>query len=571
MSARIALIVANGEFQDPKLNELVKSSTDAEALAKVLGDPKIGGFEVTTLVDEKAQVLRRQIARLYKGRKRNDLLVLYYSGHGIKDEQSGELYLAAKDTETDIPSAASIEAAWVERQLDKSNSRRKVVILDCCYAGAFPRGAKAITGGTAGTQDAFAGSGYGRVILTASNAVQVALEGDRVLGEARPSVFTHHLVEGLRTGEADRDSNGEISLDELYTYAYEKVGMSGESEQTPQKWAQKVEGRITIAQNPHPVIKPTPLRADVQESIADPRPFVRNAAVDELAREVRGKDLGVALAALQALQGMTEDDSRSVSSSAAHALEKIGEAPDLDPRLGEVIGIQGPPEPEKPPEPSPRARREAEIAHERGQKLMNQRKYGAARRFLDLAIKYNPGKAQYFADRGSLHLRRDDLKGAIADLSRAIDLEPHNSELLYRRSVVYGRKEKHRLAIDDLDRAIELHPRRSYYYLDRGKNYHEAGKGDLALADFDQGIRLDPSNGECYYSRGKTYLSSKQDARQAILDFTEAIERSRGNAKYYRGRGLARETLGHIVAARSDLKRAADLGDRRAEIALTKL
>lgn len=571
MPARIALIVANGEFRDSNLSKLVKPSGDAKALAEVLGDSELGDFQVTTLVDKTAQVLRSQIARLYKGRKRGDLLLLYYSGHGIRDEQSGELYLATNDTELEIPSAASIEAAWVRRLLDKCDSSRKVVILDCCHAGAFPEGAKAMTGGSAGTYDAFKGSGFGRVILTASNAIEYALEGDAVRGKARPSVFTRHLVEGLRTGKADRDNDGKISLDELYSYVNEKVKTSGESGQTPQKWSQKVEGEITLAKNPHPVIKPAELGADLQESIADSRHFVRKAAVDELAREVRGKDLGVALAALQALQGMTEDDSRSVSSSAAHALEKISEAPDLDPRLGEVIGIQGPPEPEKPPEISRRALREAMIAHRRGQQHMNRRDYTEARPFYDLAIKYDPGEAQYYSDRGSLRLRVGDVKGAIADLSSAIRLEPENPKLRYRRSVLYGRREEHRLAIDDLEHAIKLRPSRSDYYLERGKNYYGAGKGDLALADFEEAIRLDPSNGECYYGRGKTYLWSKQDARQAILDFTKAIKRSRGTAKYYRGRGLARKKLGHIEAARNDLKRASDLGDSEARKALTTL
>jgi formylglycine-generating enzyme required for sulfatase activity/uncharacterized caspase-like protein len=250
MSDRLALIIANSEFDDPKLSRLKTPGRDAEALAQVLEDPAIGGFnEVMLLVDETEPVVRRRIARLYHRRKRGDLLLLYYSGHGIRDERSGELYLATRDTEMDIASATALGAAFVRGQIDKSDSRRKVVVLDCCHSGAFAK-AKAALGSSAGTREAFAGNGYSRVILTGSNALEFAWEGDKLLGEAETSVFTHFLVESLRTSAADLNGDGQISLDELYEYVYEQVVASGRSKQTPQKWAQKVEGRIIIARRP---------------------------------------------------------------------------------------------------------------------------------------------------------------------------------------------------------------------------------------------------------------------------------------------------------------------------------
>jgi len=262
MSDRLALIIANSEYNDPKLARLVTPSHDAEALAKVLGDPAIGGFEVTLLVNQAQRVVLEAIACLYQYKRKGDLLLLYYSGHGIKDEY-GTLYLAVKDTKTDIVSATAISAAFVRDQLDKSSSQRKVVVLDCCHSGAFA-GTKAL-GSSVGTREAFAGSGYGRVILTASNAVEFAWEGDQLLGEAETSVFTRFLVEGLQTGVADRDGDGMISLDELYDYAYEQVITSGRFKQTPQKWAQKVEGQIIIARNPRPMVKPAELLRETDD------------------------------------------------------------------------------------------------------------------------------------------------------------------------------------------------------------------------------------------------------------------------------------------------------------------
>ena len=58
------------------------------------------------------------------------------------------------------------------------------------------------------------GGGRGRAVITASNAMEYAFEGDRLADDQhrRPSVFTGTLVEGLATGDADRDEDGLVSL-----------------------------------------------------------------------------------------------------------------------------------------------------------------------------------------------------------------------------------------------------------------------------------------------------------------------------------------------------------------------
>jgi formylglycine-generating enzyme required for sulfatase activity len=323
MSDRFALIIANSEFDDdPKLSQLVAPSRDAEALAEILSDPNIGGFEVTLRVNETMKVVRREIARLYQRRKKSDLLLLYYSGHGIKDDY-GDLYLAVRDTEIDIVGATAIDAAFVRDQLDKSGSQRKVVILDCCHSGAFARGgAKAALGSSVGTQEAFAGRGYGRVILTASNAVEYAWEGDRLLGEAeKTSVFTHFLVEGLQTGAADRNGDGRISLDELYDHVYEQVITSGRSKQTPQKWAQKVEGEIIIAHSPAPPAPKASLPDWITEALASSAYSARLAAVGELDRLSQGEHQALAAVARAELERLSrEDENPTVRGAASGAL-----------------------------------------------------------------------------------------------------------------------------------------------------------------------------------------------------------------------------------------------------------
>ncbi len=328
MPERFALIIANSQFSDPKLARLVAPNKDAEMLKRVLEDPKIGRFHVTLLVDAPYTEIRREIARLYEGKTRSDLLLLYYSGHGIKDD-AGDLYLTTKETQTDLISALSIEADFVRARLEKSNSQRKVIILDCCHSGAFMRGSKGkpVIGDNVDTQAAFAGSGYGWGILTASNAIEYAWEDNTLPVEVRASVFTRFLVEGLQSGAADLNHDGEVSLQELYNYIHEQVRTSAGAKQTPLMW-QKAEGQIIIAQNPHPVVEAAiALPQELQQAIDNPLAGVRAGAVIELQRLLQSPNTSLTDLARAALTHLTNDDSRSVSQAATAALGSGASAP----------------------------------------------------------------------------------------------------------------------------------------------------------------------------------------------------------------------------------------------------
>jgi hypothetical protein len=238
---RFALIVASSRYDDPVLRRLEAPAYDAKALAGVLGDPLIGNFDVKTLVDEPASKAMQEIETFFDGNRREDLMLLYFSGHGILDESS-RLYFATVDTRVARPRSTAVPAAFVNDLMSESRSRRQVLVLDCCNSGAFARGAKA--GASLGTKERL--EGRGRVVITASDALQYAFEGERVEGEGIRSVFTGALVEGLRTGEADLDGDGYVSLDELYEFVYGRV-VDESPRQRPGKWAYAVEGQIFVA------------------------------------------------------------------------------------------------------------------------------------------------------------------------------------------------------------------------------------------------------------------------------------------------------------------------------------
>src|ERR1700722_6526933 len=250
---RNALIVASEQYTDPGLRRLRAPASDARALAAVLSDPAVGGFEVRTLLNEPAHVVNLAVEEFFADRQPADLLLMHFSGHGIKD-QDGELYFAASNTVLGRLGATAVAAEFVNRRMTRSRSRRVVLLLDCCCAGAFERGRVARSGPELGIEQQL--GGRGRAVITASSAMEYAFEAGELTGEfaaitpAPPSVFTSALVQGLQTGDADRDQDGLIGLDELYEYVYDQVRAVTPS-QTPGKWTFGMEGELYIARRGH--------------------------------------------------------------------------------------------------------------------------------------------------------------------------------------------------------------------------------------------------------------------------------------------------------------------------------
>jgi len=322
MARRRALLIGTERYEDTAFASLRAPQVDLDGLREVLSAPEICGFDsVDVLLDGSFGDVQLAVTRFFSEAGRDDLLLLYFSGHGVVDAY-GRLYLCLHNSLKALLSGTALRASAVCEEMDTCRSQRQVVILDCCHAGAFIRGSKnGGLGESAGTMVAFEGNGRGRIVLAASDATQFAFEGDRIIGHARASLFTHFLVEGLRTGQADTDGSGTITVDELFEYAYAKV-VQAEPGQTPEKWTYKQRGDVVLAQNPNPKALPALIDAGIIESIAPGKPpAVRQAAVRELARYLADPRPGVVLAAHELLTALREDDSRSIASLVLEVLE----------------------------------------------------------------------------------------------------------------------------------------------------------------------------------------------------------------------------------------------------------
>jgi WD40 repeat protein len=308
------LVVATGTYTDPGLNRLRAPARDADDLAQVLADPGIGGFTVTTVIDQPAHQVKLAIEDFVDGRGTGDLLLVYLSCHGLLDARR-RLYFATTNTRKDRLGATGVEAAWVLDQLEHCRARRQVLILDSCFSGAFAHGAKGEA--DLGLQDRFLGQGRGRVVLTASTATEYSFEGEPTdAATTTGSVFTAALTQGLRSGAADTDHDGYVSVDDAYAYVFDQVQAAGAA-QTPQRWLYGAEGTILLARNPAgPTIIPAPLPESLRAGLDSPHPGIRIGAVTELGEWLTSGDPARTATARQHLQEVADTDIPRVADTA---------------------------------------------------------------------------------------------------------------------------------------------------------------------------------------------------------------------------------------------------------------
>jgi signal transduction histidine kinase len=310
-------VIATTTYADESLRQLRAPAQDATEFAAVLADPAIGGFTVAKLIDRTAQEIRMGVVDFLSGRGVDELLVLYLSCHGIRDKR-GRLYFAATDSRKSHLSATGIESNWLLDQLYECRARRQVVILDCCFSGAFGDPTK---GEADMSLDRRFGQGRGRAVLTASRAEEYSFEGEPLPGATiAGSVFTTGMVQGLRTGEADTDRDGYISVEDAHDYAYDYVRAQGVA-QTPQRWSYEAEGKIWLARSPAgAIVTPVPLPEAVRFGLDSPHPEIRLGAV-KILDEWLGSDVPAQrLAAREELRKIAETEVPRIAAVARELL-----------------------------------------------------------------------------------------------------------------------------------------------------------------------------------------------------------------------------------------------------------
>ena len=284
--AKIALLIGISEYGGG-LPSLPGTQQDIQSMQHVLESPKVGNFDhVQVLPNPNRTTMELEIEKLFsENRDRDDLILLYFSGHGVKDN-NGALYLATtitkKNPQGRILTSTAVSSVALQDYMGKSRSKRQVVILDCCFSGAFAKDMKAKGAGEAIDIKAQLG-GEGRAVLTSSTATQESYE------EGGESIYTRYLVQGLETGAADQNDDGKVTVDELHEYAKEKVQEAAPS-MRPEIYAVREGYKIVMALSPQGNPKLT-YRKEFNERAKKKQG--RLSDIDQLALGYLGQELGL--------------------------------------------------------------------------------------------------------------------------------------------------------------------------------------------------------------------------------------------------------------------------------------
>jgi Caspase domain len=220
--AKIALMIGISEYGSG-LNSLPNTIKDIEAMEQVFQPLEKAGFdEVKCLANPNPPMMREAIETLFANRHKNDLVVLFFSGYLVQDNQ-GKLYLSTsvtcKTSKTELIRVSTIPATFVQDIINNSECQQAVLILDCCLEDMSLEETTQNNHHSLDLKTELGGEG--RVILSCLNSNQQFSEQENI--DINNSVYTSYLIEGMRTGLADLDNDGWIAVHELHQYASNKL------------------------------------------------------------------------------------------------------------------------------------------------------------------------------------------------------------------------------------------------------------------------------------------------------------------------------------------------------------
>lgn len=271
-----ALLIGVDQNARPRL-ALPVVARDVAALAAVLTDPQVCAYppaQVETLTgpavtrDGIFDALDRLRARIDADTSGDATAVVYYSGHGWRDERNGapEHYLIPYDIDPDRPHRSALSAREFAREIANLAPRRLLVLLDCCHAhgmGAkeLPQPAPLLPADTAfpiellrdgaqaqaipeGKSLSALQDGEGRAVLSSSRGD----ERSYYFRDQSVSIFTHHLIEALTGHGSTSAGQTQVLVSDILAHVAHQVPHTARAQcERPQHPDCHVNGNFPVA------------------------------------------------------------------------------------------------------------------------------------------------------------------------------------------------------------------------------------------------------------------------------------------------------------------------------------
>ena len=233
---RWALVVGVGSFEDPNIQALRYTTSDAQSFEAVLEDPAIGNFpadHIRTLLDDQATTKNIKMALNWLARSAgpDDVVVVYVATHGSSRDVDtvGVNYIITHDTEIGPKLDPDSLYATALPMVDIANAiatrvkaGRAAIFLDTCFSGnAAVQNTKLIAPGIKNAAPSkqmldHIKQGSGRMVFAASGTEQESLESDTL----KHGFFTYYLVQALR------QEGGSAPLSKIFDYTEQHVSQT---------------------------------------------------------------------------------------------------------------------------------------------------------------------------------------------------------------------------------------------------------------------------------------------------------------------------------------------------------
>jgi hypothetical protein len=215
-----ALIIGIEKYRDlgtPVVGAHADAQNFATVMRRSLG---LHDDRVRTALDDHATKtdIENQLAWLKDNVTPGSRIYFYYSGHGAPDTGSATPFLVPYDGDPKSITQTGLALSAVLKRLSETRAREVVAFVDACFSGeggrsVLPPGARPlvrIKDTTPAPQ---------LVLMTAAGGSEIS--GPAKAGDQ--GLFTQYLTEGVRTGQADTDGDGQISLKELSEWITPRV------------------------------------------------------------------------------------------------------------------------------------------------------------------------------------------------------------------------------------------------------------------------------------------------------------------------------------------------------------
>jgi len=241
--------------------DLKYAAKDAGDLAKLLELNK-GTFANTKVLRILDTVATREnilkAKQFLMQSKVGDQVIVFAAGHGLLDDKL-DWYFATTDIDFNNPAARGLAYGELEGLLDSIPARNKLMLMDACHsgevdkedaelvantsqpvAGVKSRGFKGIASKSQslGLQNSFQlmqnlfsdiSNGTGTTVISSASGAEFAYES----AAWNNGVFTFSMLEGMKTGNADKNKDGKIVVSELRDYIAVKVNALTQGKQNP--------------------------------------------------------------------------------------------------------------------------------------------------------------------------------------------------------------------------------------------------------------------------------------------------------------------------------------------------